>query len=57
MKASKSFVQKFTNYQDEYTAFLMWCMDNNGKMTMDEWNEKKATEFKRRKLDVFFNNK
>lgn len=52
---SISFVAKFEKYQDEYERFLMWCLDNNGKMTMEEWNLKKAAEFKRRRLDIFFN--
>ena len=52
---SISFVAKFDKYQDKYERFLMWCLDNNGKMTMDEWNTKKANEFKKRGLDTFFN--
>jgi len=52
---SISFVEKFDKYQDEYEKFLMWCLNNNGKMTMDEWNTKKANEFKKRGLDTFFN--
>lgn len=50
---SDSFVNKFINYQNNYELFLMWCMDNNGRMTLNEWNTKKAIEFKRRGLHKF----
>lgn len=49
-----SFISEFERYQDGYSEFLMWCMSNNGVMSMKEWNTKKAIEFKRRGLDTFF---
>lgn len=48
------FAEKYVKFADEYELFLMWCLDNNGKMTMDEWNLKKSIEFKKRGLDKIF---